>query len=117
MSTDFSQPEELSGAGGKWKVIDETGDSTVIQQRDTISCGPACAEMLLKYLGINDVNQELIASVTGTPVNIYNLAQAINQLDNNKLRQWMKKPSYSTGHFEVYTLKNYENSNFANTAW
>jgi hypothetical protein len=34
LSTDFSKPEELSGAGGKWKVIDETGDSTVIQQRD-----------------------------------------------------------------------------------
>ena len=30
LSTDFSKPEELSGAGGKWKVIDETGDSTVI---------------------------------------------------------------------------------------
>ncbi|BDA69637.1 hypothetical protein CAL7716_038030 [Calothrix sp. PCC 7716] len=87
LSSDFSKPEELSGAGGKWKVIDETSDSTVIQQRDTISCGPACAEMLLKYLGVNDVNQELIASVTGTPVNVYNLAQAINMLDYEKSRQ------------------------------
>lgn len=88
MSTDFSKPEELSGAGGKWKVIDETGDSTVIQQRDTISCGLACAEMLLKYLGIYDVDQEFIASVTGTPVRVCDLAQAINQLDYDKSRQW-----------------------------
>lgn len=89
LSTDFSKPEELSGAGGKWKVIDETGDSTVIQQRDTISCGPAYAEMLLKYLGINDVDQEFIALVTGTPVRVYDLAQAINQLDYDKSRQWI----------------------------
>ena len=42
----------LSGAGGYWQVIDEVASWRVIQQQDRLSCGPACAEMLLKEKGI-----------------------------------------------------------------
>lgn len=88
MNTEKSKLE-FSGAGGNWQVIDEVDDTMVIQQRDRISCGPACAEMLLKSLAINNISQELIASVSGTPVSVYNLAQAIQQLDSDASRQWM----------------------------
>jgi ABC-type bacteriocin/lantibiotic exporter with double-glycine peptidase domain len=80
---------ELSGAGGNWQVIDEADDSTVIQQQDRVSCGPACAEMLLKAYGVNNISQKLIASVSGTPVSVCNLVQTINELDSNALRQWI----------------------------
>ncbi|MGL4622917.1 MAG: C39 family peptidase [Chroococcidiopsis sp.] len=80
---------DFSGAGGNWQVIDEVDDPGVIQQYDRVSCGPACAEMLLKVYGVNEISQELIASVSGTPVSVYNLAQAIQQLDSNASRQWI----------------------------
>jgi len=80
---------EFSGAGGNWQVIDEVDDPTVIQQQDRVSCGPACAEMLLKALGVNDISQERIASVSGTPVTVNNLAQVIQELDSNISRKWI----------------------------
>ncbi|GAA6623178.1 hypothetical protein [Scytonema sp. NUACC26] len=79
---------EFSGAGGNWSVIDEVNDPRVIQQKDRVSCGPACAEMVMKTVGIEDISQEVIASVSGTPVNVYNLVEAINQLDAQGSRQW-----------------------------
>ncbi|MDJ0619806.1 MAG: papain-like cysteine protease family protein [Calothrix sp. MO_192.B10] len=88
MNTEKSKLE-FSGAGGNWQVIDEVDDPTVIQQKDSASCGPACAEMLLKALGINHISQELIASVSGTPVSVCNLAQAIQELDSDTSRQWI----------------------------
>lgn len=88
MNTEKSKLE-FSGAGGNWQVIDEVDDPTVIQQQDNVSCGPACAEMLLKALGVNNISQERIASVTGTPVTVNNLAQAIQELDNDTSRKWI----------------------------
>lgn len=32
--------QELSGAGGNWRVIDEIVDANVVQQQDNLSCGP-----------------------------------------------------------------------------
>jgi filamentous hemagglutinin len=81
--------DELCGAGGNWQVIDEVYDLTVIQQQDCLSCGPACAEMLLKALAINDLTQEKIALQTGTPVSVLNLAQTLNQLDFSRSRRWI----------------------------
>jgi ABC-type bacteriocin/lantibiotic exporter with double-glycine peptidase domain len=79
----------LSGAGGYWQVIDEVTDSWVIQQQDPVSCGPACAEMLLRDFGINNVSQGFIAQLTGVPVNVQALAQALNQLEPKKGLHWI----------------------------
>ncbi len=80
---------ELSGAGGNWQVIDEVDDPTVIKQQDCLSCGPACGEMLLREQGISHINQENIASIGETPVNVSGLAETLNQLDPSDSRQWV----------------------------
>lgn len=49
--------QELSGAGGNWRVIDEIVDANVVQQQDNLYCGPACGEMLLRTRGINDIDR------------------------------------------------------------
>jgi Papain-like cysteine protease AvrRpt2 len=80
---------ELSGAGGNWQVIDEIPDRTVVQQQDKLSCGPACGEMLLRDRGIYDTNQSLIATETGVPVSVEDLAIALNTLDASSSRVWL----------------------------
>jgi predicted double-glycine peptidase len=52
--------QELSGAGGNWRVIDEIVDANVVQQQDNLSCGPACGEMLLRNRGFDDEEKILI---------------------------------------------------------
>ncbi len=79
----------LSGAGGYWQIIDEVTDVSVIQQQDAVSCGPACAEMLLRDFGISNVSQEVIAQLTGVPVNVQALAQVLNQLAGLGERMWI----------------------------
>lgn len=79
----------LSGAGGNWQVIDEIADRDVIQQQDKLSCGPACGEMLLRDRGIYGANQSLIAAETGVPVNIEDLALALNTLDASSSIFWL----------------------------
>ncbi|MGL5059599.1 MAG: papain-like cysteine protease family protein [Microcoleus sp.] len=79
----------LSGAGGNWQVIDEIPDRTVVQQQDRLSCGPACGEMLLNDRGICGANQSLIATETGVPVSIEDLAIALNTLDASNSRFWL----------------------------
>ena len=76
----------LSGAGGYWQVIDEVASTMVIQQQDSLSCGPACAEMLLQSQGIINVSQAEIARLTGVPVNVPALAAVLNQVDESGLR-------------------------------
>lgn len=88
MNIEESKPL-LSGAGGNWQVIEETPSFKVIQQQDSISCGVACGEMLLKEYGINNITQEIIAQQTGTPVNIVNLARILRQLDYTNQRRWI----------------------------
>jgi len=79
----------LSGAGGNWRVIDEVVDPTVIQQQDRLSCGPACAETLLRERGINNITQAEIAALSGTPVSVPDLTRALNQLAEEGSSQWM----------------------------
>jgi filamentous hemagglutinin len=79
----------LSGAGGYWPVIDEVASLSVIQQQDRFSCGPACAEMVLRDLGIDNVTQALIAKNTQTPVRLSDLAQTLNQFEVKGLRRWV----------------------------
>ena len=85
----------LSGAGGYWQVIDEVASKSVIQQQDRLSCGPACAEMVLIDFGITNVSQAVIARLTGVPVNVPALAAVLNQVDNSGLRTWIG------GFFEI----------------
>ncbi|OKH30604.1 hypothetical protein NIES2119_30640 [[Phormidium ambiguum] IAM M-71] len=88
MNTENSTPE-LSGAGGNWQVIDEVDDPTVIKQQDRICCGPACAEMLLREQGVNNIGQEEIATIRGTPVTVPDLTETLNELDPSDLRRWV----------------------------
>ncbi|HIK09204.1 MAG TPA: hypothetical protein IGS52_02875 [Oscillatoriaceae cyanobacterium M33_DOE_052] len=86
---------ELSGAGGYWPVINETIDPNVVKQKDKLSCGPACGEMLLKDSGVNNVDQYAIASQTGVPVDVSYLATALNLLDPINPGKW------HGGYFEL----------------
>ena len=79
----------LSGAGGNWRVIDEIADPNVVKQQDNLSCGPACAEMLLRDRGIYDVTQSIIARETGVPVNTKSLGMALNKVDRGGSRLWL----------------------------
>jgi len=79
----------LSGSGGNWQVIDEVVDPNVVKQQDNLSCGPACAEMLLRDRGIYDVTQSIIATETGVPVNTKSLGIALNKLDRSDARLWL----------------------------
>ncbi|GFE71888.1 papain-like cysteine protease family protein [Chroococcus sp. FPU101] len=79
----------LSGAGGNWPVIDEVTSLDVVPQQNPLSCGPACAEMVLKELGIDKITQTLIAQETGTPVSVSNLARTLSRLDSRGGRQWV----------------------------
>jgi ABC-type bacteriocin/lantibiotic exporter with double-glycine peptidase domain len=83
--------ENLLGAGGNWQIIDEIIDPNVVRQENDLSCGPACAEMLLKDRGIN-ISQTLIASLTGIPTDAKTLAQILNSLDPAQNRQWIGGP-------------------------
>ncbi|MEK0194191.1 papain-like cysteine protease family protein [Microcoleus anatoxicus] len=92
----------LSGAGGNWQVIDEIADRAVVQQQDKLSCGPACGEMLLGDRGMYGANQSLIAAETGVPVNIEDLAIALNTLDTDTSRFWLG------GTISIPGARNYE---------
>lgn len=80
---------QLSGSGGNWPVIDEIADANVVQQKDRVSCGTACGEMLLQDRAIYDVNQSIIADETGVPVSAEVLADALNHLDSSGARVWL----------------------------
>lgn len=77
-----------TGAGGKWRAIDQIADANVVQQQDKVSCGIACGEMLLKDREIYDVNQSIIAAETGVPVSAEVLALALNRFDSSDARVW-----------------------------
>lgn len=81
--------QEFSGAaGGSWRILDEVFDSNVVRQQDSLSCAPACGEMLLKDRGINEVTQSVIAAETGVPVDIKYLAIVLNTLAPSKGGVW-----------------------------
>jgi len=80
--------QEISGAGGNWQVIEEVFDPTVVKQQDSLSCGPACGEMLLKDREINDVDRYIIAAETGVPVDVVYLALVLNTLATLKIGVW-----------------------------
>jgi len=65
-----------AGAGGNWPVIGEVIDSKVIKQIDSLSCGAACGEMVLKDLGIDVLLGQLPKGLT----DINSLARALNKV-------------------------------------
>ncbi len=80
--------QELVGAGGNWQFIDEIFDSSIVQQQDNLSCGPACGEMLLKDRGVNNVDRYIIAAETGVPVDVAYLALVLNTFDSSNIGVW-----------------------------
>jgi filamentous hemagglutinin len=78
---------DLAGAGGKWKTINERKDPTVIQQKNDVSCGAACGQMLFKNKGVN-VEQEQLRSLAGSPTWSEQLAYAMNQLTDSEDGEW-----------------------------
>ncbi len=87
----FDRPQEslspLSGAGGSWRVIDEMIDPAVVSQDNEFSCGPACAQMLLKDQNVS-IPQTAIAFHSGMPTDASSLARALNHLDTETSRLW-----------------------------
>lgn len=94
----------LSGAGGNWPVIDEVAELNVVLQQDRLSCGPACALMVLRKLGIDNITQALIAKETGTPVRLSDLARTLNQLEETGLRRWVGGGFDLSGATEIELL-------------
>jgi len=84
------QKEQLTlfGAGGRWPTINEIIDPKVVRQQSNLSCGPACAEMLLREWGITDVTQVTIENLTGVPTSASEVADALNELSPNSLHCW-----------------------------
>ncbi|NER08433.1 MAG: hypothetical protein F6K17_40795 [Okeania sp. SIO3C4] len=78
----------LFGAGGRWPVINEIIDPKVIRQQSNLSCGPACAEMLLRECGITNITQVTIENLTGVPTSASEIADALNQLSPASLHRW-----------------------------
>ncbi len=49
----------LGGAGGNWPVNGEVPNPNVVRQANSLACGPACGEMLLKDMGVNATQAQL----------------------------------------------------------
>jgi hypothetical protein len=75
--------QKKAGAGGYWSVIDEHSDPSVIKQFTADACAAACGEMVLRDRNITIIYQQEIARVAGgVPVDLEDLAIALNQLGN-----------------------------------
>ena len=92
MKNQTSAPKKESttffGAGGRWPVINEIIDPKVVRQQSNLSCGPACAEMLLREWGITNITQVTIENLTGSPTSASEVADALNQLSPASLHRW-----------------------------
>lgn len=64
-----------------WSRVPRLGAPVVVRQRDELSCGPACGEMLLADRGIHR-DQELIAVELALPVDGPALAARLNALSS-----------------------------------
>jgi Papain-like cysteine protease AvrRpt2 len=96
--------QELSGAGGNWRVIDEIVDANVVQQQDNLSCGPACGEMLFRNRGVNDIDRYAIASESGVPVSPQVLASVLNAL-NSTSSGWVGAPLSIPGASNIQLIE------------
>lgn len=76
------------GAGGKWKIFEEILDPRAIRQRDRVSCGLACGEMLLKELGIEHIDQQALATRIDVPVDVSELVKVMNAFTARSDGEW-----------------------------
>ncbi len=85
----FFKGRQSAGApGGYWEVSDEAIDPNVVRQCTSNCCGPACAEMLFRAHGAQDISQEMIIEAQGDEWSEPELlARAMNSL----------KPHVATG--------------------
>ncbi|MEG3439422.1 cysteine peptidase family C39 domain-containing protein [Pannus brasiliensis CCIBt3594] len=87
-------PED-AGAGGNQPRIDEQADPTVIQQEDQYYCGAACAQMLLRDLGISVEQKFLVKLISPSGYSISRgivsadvLAAVMNTIDSDNPSRW-----------------------------
>ena len=89
ISVSLADNDKIGGAGGKWPVINEIAEPSVIQQVNRLSCGQACVRMILSDRKIN-VSQEVIAKILGDgPTYEGQLARALQKLDTSDSGTWM----------------------------
>jgi filamentous hemagglutinin len=72
--------EAPGGAGGRWPVIDERPDPSVVRQTSDMSCVSACGEMLLKDRGVNTLSQADLLVHLDAPAITLRLADVLNRL-------------------------------------
>jgi filamentous hemagglutinin len=82
----------LAGAGGSWPVIGETPDPDVVRQQDSLSCGVACGEMVLRDRGVRVDQSTVAVEAGGVPVFDKALARALQNLDTTGVRVWQGGP-------------------------
>lgn len=76
------------GAGGFWNRINEKKDTSVIQQKTSLSCVVAIGEMLLQTRGIL-MTQEEILDIIGEASTTTDLAKLLNKIDKtNNENKW-----------------------------
>lgn len=66
--------------GGRWPVIAEKFDPTVVRQTSDASCVSACGEMVLKDRGVGSVDQATLLAELGSPAITLELAGVLNRL-------------------------------------
>ena len=97
--------QELSGAGGNWRVIDEIVDANVVQQQDNLFCGPTCGEMLLRSRGVNEIDRYAIASESGVPVSPQVLASVLNAVNSTSSDRWVGAPLSIPGASNIQLIE------------
>jgi hypothetical protein len=69
------------GAGGNWLRKNERPDPRVVKQYNTLACGPASAEMILKDRGISFDQRAIAKQLKQLPVYPFELAHELLSLD------------------------------------
>ncbi|GAP93607.1 papain-like cysteine protease family protein [Leptolyngbya sp. NIES-2104] len=66
------------GAGGRWAVLDEQDDPTVIRQFNRYACAAACGEIVLLDRNIQIDQRDIAQLAGGVPMDLEDLADALN---------------------------------------
>ena len=81
------EKKRFVGAGGSWKVIAETADSSVVRQLTPLSCVAATGVMLAQSRGISMTQEAIIARI-GAPASVNALAAWLNEIDAPSHERW-----------------------------
>lgn len=74
--------------GGAWPAMEPRVDAAAIAQRDALSCGPACGQMLLRDRGVRATQELVGAKAGGIPATPSGLERALNVLDDSCSGHW-----------------------------